>query len=420
MDPAAVLSATCFALLAALAIYTLRGWNTGENMAPPTHLKRGAKPSPRHRLLAAEPHVVIEAPPPQFAVVPRQLSMWGNQDWGDCVSASEAFAKAVYALLTGQAELFVPEAEVIRWATQYGFLNGANLVEVMDQMAKDGFNVNGVNYKDGPSFGVNYADITTLQSAITVGAVKIAIDANALPSGAGSQMGWFAVGGTPGQFPNTDHCVSISAFGPAGWLYQQLGVPLPAGLDPATPGFLIFTWNTMGFVDHAWLMSTCVEAWVRNPTTTGQPAPGPGPAPAPKVLFTFTPRRSVPVHGSVTLANLPVALKGGVAYPVLDPTAKGAPSGKWLAYALAVLLWYEGGMVGPPPLPPLGVPGPHDPMQDLLVMMQASLTKMDYMRGTVNNAATVLDYTRAELAALTRADTAAPAGAAVDADVVPG
>lgn len=245
-----------------------------QEMADP-RFKRGAILSPRHKLLATHPHVVVKAPPPQFALVPQKLDMWGNDQLGDCVTAEEAFAKATYS-----PEIFLDAQLVIDWAKAGGFADGATLTDVMDKMQKGGFVVGSQTYDDGPYTGVDYSNETVLQSAISQGTVKIAIDANALPGGAGNQMGWSAFGGSPGQFTNTDHCVSVPGYGPVAWLAQQLGVQPPANA-PAN-GYLLYTWKTIGIVDHAWLMSTCTEAWLRNPTTVGvPPLPGPTPTPTP-------------------------------------------------------------------------------------------------------------------------------------------
>jgi hypothetical protein len=197
--------------------------------------------------------------------------MWGNDQYGDCVTAEEAFAKACY-----QPEIFIPDTEVIRWARANGYLNGAYLEEVMDSMAKKGFQIGTQLYNDGPYYSVDYSNEPVLQAAIATGPVKIGIDSSALPSGAGNNQGWFALGG--GNHRNEDHSVALSGYGPAAWLYQQLNVPLPSGLPGTTLGYLLFTWSTIGFVDHKWLMGACGEAWIRNPTTVGVP-PLPGPTP---------------------------------------------------------------------------------------------------------------------------------------------
>lgn len=301
---------------------------------PVKKLPRGAKPTPRHKLCGSEPFRPIPtlmAPPTQFAVVPKQLSMWDNDVDGDCVTAEEAFAKAAFSVMSGLPELFVPVQEVISWASQYGFLNGANLTDVMDQMAKKGFQINGVLYGDGPYQAVDYSNEAVLQAALVQGPVKIGIDADALPGGAGNANGWVGTGGSPGQFSNEDHCVSLTGYGPASYLFEQLGVPLPSGLAPTANGYLLFTWSTIGFVDHAWIMSTCGEAWVRNPTTPGESPtpvpPGPTPVPNPPVPtppgptpvpttpgFVVIPNQTVQVpHGLFGTAS--VTIQGGT-YPV--------------------------------------------------------------------------------------------------------
>ena len=238
---------------------------------------RGARPTPRHKLLAAQPFRTHLAPPPQFAIVPKKLSYWLNNQYGDCVTAEEAFKCAC-----DNPEDFIPDDVVQKWASAHGVLNGADLKEVCDAMAQGGFVVGQNEYRDGAATGVDFSIEAVLQAAIATGPVKIGIDANALPSGAGNQSGWTAFGG--GHFPNTDHCVSLCGYGPVPWLAQQLGVQPPANA-PAN-GYLLFTWSTIGIVDHPWLMGTCTEAWVRTPSTVivgPEPQPQPPGPPAPPV-----------------------------------------------------------------------------------------------------------------------------------------
>lgn len=238
---------------------------------------RGARPTPRHKLAAAVPHIPRAVPPPQVAYVPTTLSMWLNDRYGDCVTAEEAFAKDACGI-------FIQDDTVKSFASLYGFLNGAGLTDVMDQMARAGFQQDGNRYQDGGYVSVDYSNEQTLQSALASAPVKIGIDANALPSGAGNHNGWYAFGGTPGEFRNEDHCVALAGYGPAGWLFQQLGQALPPpGVPADKPCYLLFTWSTIGVVDHDWIMSTCGEAWLRNPTTevNGAPEPNPGPQPGP-------------------------------------------------------------------------------------------------------------------------------------------
>jgi hypothetical protein len=243
----------------------------------PKSFQRGARRTPQHVIRASPKFRPPSAtPPPQVAYVPTRLDVWGNDQHGDCVTAEEAFARATY-----QPEIFVDSATVVAWAQAHGVLEGADLAQVLDMMLADGFQVGAQKYDAGGKSVVDYTTEGILQAALAQGPVKIAIDAGALPSGAGQQSGWYAVGGTPGQWPNTDHCVSLAGYGPARYLYSQLGTVLPAALDPQKPGYLLYTWATLGFVDHAWLMSTCTEAWLRTPTTVGVPPLDPTPPPPP-------------------------------------------------------------------------------------------------------------------------------------------
>jgi len=235
----------------------------------------GAIPTPRHKLAAAPPFRQVRDTPPQFAWLAPQLSMWGNSQYGDCVSAEEAAAKAVYSVGCGLPETFVAEADVIAWARKYGFLNGAMLTDVMDQMAKNGMPANGQTWEDGPYKAVDYSNEAALQNAIgTVGPLKVGIDSSALPSGAGNNQGWTAFGGSPHSHTNEDHCVGLYAYGPSAWLLAQINAvmrtnaTLPSNAPPTS--YVLYTWSTFGLVDHDWIMSTMGEAWVRNPTTLGQ------------------------------------------------------------------------------------------------------------------------------------------------------
>ena len=254
-------------------------------------LMRGAIPTPRHKLAGATPFRRVDTPPPEVAVIPTHLSMWGNDVYGDCVTAEEAYAKAASTVMAGLPELYIPTQTVESWASANGVLNGAGLTQVMDMMAQSGFAIGGTTYDDGPYSAVDYSVEADLQAAIACGPVKIGIDASALPSGAGNVQGWYATGGTPGQYTNEDHCVSLTGYGTAASLYAALGVALPTGLSPTDTGYLLYTWSTIGFVDHAWIMSTCGEAWLRQPTTTPMP-PGPSPTPTPSPSPSPTPTPS--------------------------------------------------------------------------------------------------------------------------------
>lgn len=264
--------------------------------APDAKLPRGLKgPTPAAKVLAAprftaktDP-LAFAAAPAQFSVPPPLLRMWGNDKYGVCVSSEEAFALSAWTYYCSKTQVCPSDAEVISFARQYGYLNGAWLTEVMDTMQSSGMNVGGKNYKIGPYSSVNYTNPTELRTAIYAGPVNIAIDSSALPADAGSKQGWYTL--KAGSYRNIDHCVGLGGYGPASFLYQSLNIPLPAGLPGDKEGYLLFTWSTLGFVTQEWLNGTCVEAWVRVPTTLGYqpapeptpnpPGPGPGPGPAP-------------------------------------------------------------------------------------------------------------------------------------------
>jgi hypothetical protein len=260
----------------------------------PAKLARGGKRSPGHKLAAAPKFHVTGQPPAKFAMIPAALGMYGNDTYGDCVSAQEAVSLVAYTTYCG-SPVKPTDAEVVAFARKYGLLNGADLTQVMDIMATKGMTVGGKVYKDGGYAAVDYSVPLAMQSALCVGPVNVAIDADALPAGAGNQQGWYALGSyRPGQYPNTDHCVTLLGYGTAADCFAYLKVPPPAGIDLTQQAYLLDTWKTIGVVNQSWVMSTMAEAWVRNPTTveacapvvtqlpTPPPAP-PTPPPAPPV-----------------------------------------------------------------------------------------------------------------------------------------
>src|SRR5271165_5828132 len=225
--------------------------------------KRGAMPSPRSALAAASPHVPPTAPPPNSITAPGQVSFWGNDVHGDCVTAEEAFAKAC-----NNPEIFVPDSEVITWATNHNVLEGAQLTAVLQFMETDGFSQNGSVYDDGPYLSVDWTNSTTLQSAISIGPVKIGIAADQIQTAWEStegKTGWFATGFQTDS--NLDHCVSLCGYGTLAWLAQQLNVQVPSGIDGTDQGYAMFTWNSIGIIDVPSMLAITEEAWLRTPTT---------------------------------------------------------------------------------------------------------------------------------------------------------
>ena len=149
---------------------------------------RGAKPSPRHRLAAAMPHVPTVTAPPQFLWHPTQLSIWGNDQFGDCTVAEEAFSKGA------SVGVFVPDDVVIAWARKHGAIEGDTLIDVLDKMKATGFVVEGKTFDDGQPLSIDWTNPTALQNAIAEGPVKIAVAANQLESAVPNPpiSGWVA------------------------------------------------------------------------------------------------------------------------------------------------------------------------------------------------------------------------------------
>lgn len=225
--------------------------------------KRGAIPTPREVLAAAMSYVPTIGAPPNYIIVPGQLSMWGNDVHGDCVTAEEAFAKAC-----NNPEIFIPERDVIAWATRHGVLEGAYLVPVMTSMQNDGFAEGSYVYDDGPHFSVDFTNSSALQSAIATGPVKLGIAADQIETAyftTGGVSGWFATGFHADY--NEDHCVALCGYGSISWLAQQLHVAVPAGIDGTKPGYAMYTWDSIGIIDEPSMIAITGEAWVRQPTT---------------------------------------------------------------------------------------------------------------------------------------------------------
>jgi len=247
--------------------------------------QRGALRSPRHKLAAATPHSAAPAPA-SYGIIPKQLAIWGNSSYGDCVSAEECFNIDAASTANGLGPAIVSEQEVIQWARQHGFLNGANLSDVMDQMQRStgtGMTIGSVTYYDGPYQSVDWTNQAILSSAIfqSKGSVKIAVAADQLSgANAGSHNGWYLINGYRDR--GTDHCVGLCGYGTAAECYQILGMPVPSAVDPTAFGVLLFTWSTVGFVDWQSLQGLMAdgEAWLRSPISIAVPSTPP-PVPAP-------------------------------------------------------------------------------------------------------------------------------------------
>lgn len=264
---------------------------------------RGARRSPVHRILTATPHRRLGAIPSSFGVVPPRLSVLGNDTYGDCVTAEECAAKEAYSLWSGAgSELVISDAACIQWARQHGYLNGADLVSVLDDMARYGITAtDGRLYHTGPHQSVAWGDYPTLCSAIVTGPVKIAVAANQLEQVVNSTngtSGWVLSGAYRDQA--TDHCVGLWGYGTFGDLVALLKLKgivadVPPGQSAVEPSVILYTWGTVGIATHQSVIAICDEAWVRTPTTVEQPVPVPVPIPTPNPTPTPLPPVPVPV-----------------------------------------------------------------------------------------------------------------------------
>jgi hypothetical protein len=277
--------------------------------------KRGAIPSPRNALAAAAPYAAPIGAPPTFIITPQKISMWGNDVHGDCVTAEEAFAKAC-----NNPEVFIPDNEVIAWATRHGVLEGAYLTDVMTWMQNDGFPDGWFTEDDGPYYSINWTNAATLQSAISQGPVKIGIAADQIDaawSSTGGKSGWFATGFHDDT--NEDHCVSLCGYGSMSWLAQQLGVHVPAGIDGTKPGYAMFTWNSIGIIDVPSMIAITQEAWLRRPTTVRRGG---------FADWATQPGAQVVTGGFSGSARADIALVGGQGWPTV-PAAFANGDGTW-------------------------------------------------------------------------------------------
>jgi len=230
--------------------------------------------------------------------------MFGNDRFGCCVSSEEFFAKTCVnpELFNSQAILDKLETLCIAWARSHGVLNGASLDYVLDAMAERGFQLDSQLFNDGPKLAVDYTNEAVLKAAIAQGPVKLAIGSSALPGGAGSQDGYYAL--TSRNY-SSDHSTTLCGYGTVEYCYAALNLPVPSAITAGTPGYLHYTWRTIGFVTQNWVDGATDEAWVRNPTTVGIPPLTPPVPPKPP--------EPPPITGTIYAEQVgsAIAIRGG-------------------------------------------------------------------------------------------------------------
>ena len=242
---------------------------------------RGAIPSPRHVLASASPFVPAHClfALPNCFWVPKKVSMWGNDTYGDCVSAEEAAAIAAYD------GAFVTDGTLEAWAKSHGVLNGAVISDVLQWRTTDSLTSDaGTAYLDGPASAVDWTAPATLNAAIVQGPIKIGVASSQLESAVNQTNdgnGWLLTGAS--QDENYDHCVSLFGYGTVSECYAALDITPPAAAQKilTAPAYLLFTWDSIGVIDQPSLVAICGEAWLRTPTTIPGPTPVPTPTPTP-------------------------------------------------------------------------------------------------------------------------------------------
>lgn len=255
----------------------------------------GALPSPKNKAFASPAFKPTTAIPTAWGVIPPKLDVWGNSTWGDCVSAEEAAAKAMFSVMCGLTEVFIPANVLTAWAKKHGYLNGAVITEVMDTMASEGIVVDGVTYKDGPYQSVDWTNSDFLSAAIYQGPIKLGVASSQLQNVATTgKNGWWGTGFKKNK--NTDHSTNLCGYGSADALADLMKSPKPASLKGDAICYMMFTWGTIGILDQASMEAITDEAWLRLPTTLGEtpfppvptptpPTPPPIPPPGPSPVF---------------------------------------------------------------------------------------------------------------------------------------
>ena len=238
-------------------------------------MPRGLVPTPEEALKAARVYVprISGEIPSCFLQWPIRMSYWGNNEYGDCVSAEEAFAKAA-----APGYYFIPDCTVVGWAKRHGYLNGATCLSVLSDMQKEGMDFSMTTLYNGDFSIVDYRDCTVLKNAIyNCGPVKLGVG-----SGMMNPVGKPAKGQvTPGKsgwvlynYPQgvkCDHCISVCGYGFLDNLISEFKrhevVVKKASDMPNGMWYAVFTWNSIGIIDEQSLLNMTYEAWARFPVT---------------------------------------------------------------------------------------------------------------------------------------------------------
>lgn len=224
----------------------------------------GQFPTPNYALAAAQPYRPSGVSPASFLSWPIEIAIRGDDVEGNSNWIEEAFAKAC-----ASPKVRIPTDAVQLAVRECGSSNFARFMQTR------GFQVGSITYLDGPFYSVDWTNSVVLNGAIAnVGPVKIGVATANLTSWPHGQVtagrnGW-AIYGLPLGQPQ-DHCASLCGYGTLtalSALFKQNNVNagVPQGM-PTDLCYAMFIGDSIGIIDQQSLLNITGEAWVRNPTT---------------------------------------------------------------------------------------------------------------------------------------------------------
>jgi hypothetical protein len=232
---------------------------------------RGCRPSQPETLLTGirrTRHVLALPPPPEEFDATGEIDhfdMLGNDKYGDCVFAEEASYKRCVRLDTGLPDFRISAETCVKDYLVFtgGQDNGAEIHAALDWFEHVGLiDDNRTHHLIGPHGALNCRHMIELQHGISLfRGVKIAVAADVLDRHVGRENGWLC--DRRGRGP-IDHCVGLLGYGSVAYCLQVCGHT--GNITPRwhhLPGFVLYTWGTIGVITWPSLLSIIGEAWVR-------------------------------------------------------------------------------------------------------------------------------------------------------------
>ena len=247
----------------------------------------GCNPTPPNRLLFARPFIRRFAAPEEcFNSNGTPMQMDGNDIYGDCPDACLGNILDVIKRILAYSGGPIPGANVIDWARRLGFLNGANIPDVLNAlMDTPMIDESGQANLIGPHVGVPFDDLPTVKEALSSHyALDLGVNAGPLQDCIGNDpVAVMPILTSPvNGYDQIDHSIPAFDYATAGNLaanyadkYKfavQLG-DLPA----ETPCIGLESWGTVVIAPEISFRYIAGEAWA----ITSFPAPGVAPPPPP-------------------------------------------------------------------------------------------------------------------------------------------